>query len=91
MTLVAIAEKLKTTKQKLERESLQALLEKKHLAINAKLVRLAVKYGVQGVSEFERAVKKGRIRESNHSLNDFFEFDHLEAERKNIQQLLKNV
>jgi hypothetical protein len=51
---------------------------------------LARKYGVQTISELDERVQAGQIREAE-AFEDYFEFDHLEAERDTLLDSLKEL
>ncbi len=88
MTFTMVANQLQTNPRTLERESIRTYLQQKLLSINGEILRLAMRYGVGSVREFEKAARKGTIREDERTLEDFFSFDHLEAQRKKLKQLL---
>jgi len=86
----AIARKLDMEPQALEKESLRVYLEARRRHVEAQLFLLVRKYGVQTVHQFDAAIQEGRIRESD-GFEDFFAFDHLEAERDKILEALNSL
>ena len=89
MTLLErAATRLNVIPEKLERESLQAYLERNLRLVESELFMLAQRYGVQTVTELDKAVQSGRFHEKD-AFKDFFRFDHLENERQAIRELLE--
>ena len=86
----SIASKLQLSPQELEHASLQLFLDHKLRLIESRLLELARNYGVQTVAELDELVKSGRIHE-DEAFEDYFEFDHLEAERNALLDSLKEV
>jgi hypothetical protein len=86
----AIARKLDMQPKDLKRESLLAYLEARRRQVEAQLFLLATKHGVQTVQEFDTAIQQGKIREAE-GFEDFFSFDHLEAERAKILEALHSL
>ncbi len=90
MTLSDVAIKLRLPPEELERESLHLFLSHRLRLIESQLLELAGKYNVQTVTELDALVQSGKVHESN-AFEDYFEFDHLEAERDAVQELLKEI
>ena len=86
----AVARKLGIGPGHLERESLHAYLEARRRQVEAQLFQLATKHGVRTVQEFDAEIRQGRIREAV-GFEDFFTFDHLEAERGKILEALNSL
>jgi hypothetical protein len=76
----SIAVKLRLSPQELEQESLRLFLNHRLRLVESQLLSLARKYGAQTVTELDEMVQKGQIHE-DEAFEDYFEFDHLEAER----------
>ena len=53
-------------------------------------MNLVRQYGVQTITEFDELVQSGQIREAD-AFEDYFEFDHLEAERDLLLNSLKEL
>ncbi|MCK5122959.1 MAG: hypothetical protein KAQ87_02320 [Candidatus Pacebacteria bacterium] len=87
---VTIAEKLNIGNEELERRGLKSFLERELLNIKTEFLLLSFKYGLDSVKKFEELVKKGEIRETSDTREDFFRFDYLENRTKTIEQVLKN-
>ena len=56
----------------------------------AELFLLATKHGVRTVQGLDAAIQQGKIREAE-GFEDFFSFDHLEAERDKILEALNSL
>ena len=85
-----IALKLQVPPEELERESLRLFLKHQLRLVESQLLGLARRYGVQTVSELDTLVQKGQFHEAD-AFEDFFEFDHLEAERDALLDSLREL
>lgn len=65
-------------------------LNPKLCLIESKLLGLARKYGVRTVAELDELIRIGQIHETE-AFEDYFEFDHLEAERAVLLDSLKEL
>ena len=83
MVYETIAPKLELSPQELERESLNLFLRYRLRLVESQLLRLTKEYGVQTVAELDELAKNGHIHEEE-DLEDYFEFDRLEAERDTL-------
>ncbi|MBN1582435.1 MAG: hypothetical protein JXA89_17135 [Anaerolineae bacterium] len=86
----SIAPKLQLSPQELEQASLRLFLNHKLRLIESQLLGLAHKYGVQTVAELDELIESGQIHEAE-AFEDYFEFDHLEAERGVLLDSLKEL
>ena len=86
----SIALKLQLSPQELELESLRLFLRHRLRLIESQLLRLVHKYGVHTVTELDELVQNGQIHEAE-AFEDYFEFDHLEAERDTLLNSLKEL
>jgi len=86
----SIASKLQLAPQELAQASLRLFLNHKLRLIESQLLSLAHKYGVQTVTELDELIKSGRVHEAE-AFEDYFEFDHLEAERDVLLDSLKEL
>ncbi|MCI0528843.1 MAG: hypothetical protein L0Y56_15500 [Nitrospira sp.] len=86
----AIATRLQITPQQLQQDSLRLFLNHRLRLVESQLLGLARKYGVQTVTDLDRLVQGGKIHEAE-AFEEYFEFDHLEAERDTLLDLLKEV
>ena len=86
----SIALRLQLSPQELELESLRLFLRHRLRLIESQLFSLAHKYGVQTVTELDKLVQNGQIHEAE-AFEDYFEFDHLEAERDALLDSLKEL
>lgn len=91
MTIPQISRRLARNRDTIARESMRAYLERALLDAEADIVRIGQRYGVTSVRAFDRAVRSGRIREADASLDDFFTMDRLTAMRARIRSLLRSV
>jgi hypothetical protein len=90
MVYESIALKLQMPPQELERESLRLFLHHRLRLIESQLLRLGSKYGVSTVTELDELVQSGQVHEAE-AFEDYFEFDHLEAERDALLDSLKEL
>lgn len=90
MIYETIAPKLALTPQELERESLELFLRHRLRLVESQLLRLAQAYGVQTVAELDALVQGGHLHEAE-AFEDYFEFDHLEAERDALLESLETL
>lgn len=88
-TLAIVAKKLNLNKRELEKESLKAFLERELLTKKTELFFLAIKYNFKNITLFENAVKKGKIRETSETREDFFRWDYLEKRIETLENFLK--
>ena len=86
----SIAPKLNLSPQELEKVSLRLFLTHQLRLVESQLLNLARKYGVQTVTELDEMVQSGQIHETE-AFEDYFEFDHLEAERGALRDSLKEL
>ena len=86
----SIASKLQLAPQELEQASLRLFLNHKLRLVESQLLGLAHKYGVQTVTELDKLIERGRVHEAE-AFEDYFEFDHLEAERNTLLDSLKEL
>ena len=80
MVYESVASRLQLSPQELERESLRLFLDHRLRLVESQILNLARRYGVQTVTELDELVQSGRVHESE-AFEDYFQFDHLEAER----------
>jgi hypothetical protein len=85
-----IATKLQIPPQELARESLSVFLQHRLRLVESQLLSLAQKYGVATVAELDQLVQSGQAHESE-AFEDYFEFDHLEAEREALLEALNSL
>ena len=90
MMYESIATRLQLSPQELEQQSLRLFLRHRLRLVESQLLRLAHKFGVQTVTELDKLVQKGQIHE-DEAFEDYFEFDHLEAERDLLLESFEEV
>jgi hypothetical protein len=88
MMYESIAAKLQLSPQELERESLRLFLKHRLRLVESQILDLARRYDVHTVSELDDLVQSGQIHE-DESFEDYFEFDHLEAEQDILREALE--
>jgi len=90
MLLERAATRLNVVPEKLERDSLQAYLERNLRLVESELFMLARRYGVQTVAELDEAIQTGHFHEKD-AFEDFFRFDYLENEQQALRELLEQL
>jgi len=85
-----IAWRLRLSPQELERESLMLFLRHQLRLVESQILGLARKYGVQTITELDELVQSGQVHEAQ-AFEDYFEFDHLEAERDALLESLQEL
>lgn len=85
-----IAPKLNLSPKELEQASLRLFLNHRLRLVESQLLNLARKYGVQTVTELDQMVQSGQVHEAE-AFEDYFEFDHLEAERDTLRESLREL
>jgi len=85
-----IATRLNLTPEELEQESLRVFLTHRLRLVESELLRLGQKHGVQTVTQLDEMVQAGRLHE-DEAFEDYFEFDHLTAERDLLLESLKEL
>jgi hypothetical protein len=85
-----IALRLQLSPQELERESLRVFLNHRLRLVESQLLNLAQKYGARTITDLDKLVQDGKIHEAE-AFEDYFEFDHLEAERDALLESLKEL
>ncbi len=58
--------------------------------VESELFTVALRYGVQTVTELDEAVQTGRFHEIM-AFEDYFRFDYLENERDTLHELLEQL
>lgn len=82
-----IASILEMPVAELERESLRVYLENRLAQVESRLAVLQKRYGVKSSAEMERLYRERKLNEEG-TWEDFFRFDHLEAERESLHRAL---
>lgn len=86
----ATAQTLQMKPDDLVKESLKVYVDQKLSAVEAEIFLLAKKYGVKDVFELDKRVEQGLVSE-DEAYEDYFRFDHLEAERKKLKQVVESL
>jgi hypothetical protein len=90
MNLEYLAKDLHMKPEALLKESIETFLKRKLKVIESELFFLAKKYGVGSITEFDNMVKQGKFHEE-HTFEDYFKFDNLEAERDQVLNHLEKL
>lgn len=90
MAYETLALRLQVPPQELERESLRLFLRHRLRLVESELFRLAQEYGVTTAAELDARAQRGEIHEAE-AFEDYFEFDHLEAEREILLNALEEL
>jgi hypothetical protein len=85
-----VASKLQLSPEELERESLRLFLRHRLRLVDSQLLGLARRYGVDTVNELDALIQAGQVHEAE-AFEDYFEFDHLEAERDALLESMKEL
>lgn len=85
-----IALRLQLSPEELERESLRLFLNHQLPLIESQPLSLAEKHGVRTVTELDELVQSGQLHKAE-AFEDYFQFDHLEAERDVLLDSLKEL
>ena len=85
-----VALKLQLSPEELERESLRLFLRHRLRLVDSQLLALARRYGVETVNELDALIQAGQVHEAE-AFEDYFEFDHLEAERDALLDSMKEL
>jgi len=85
-----IALRLRLSPQELKRASVRLFLRHQLRLVESQLLKLVRKYGVRTVTELDDLVQSGHVHETE-AFEDYFEFDHLEAERDTLLDSLREL
>ena len=91
MTIAAIAQKLNMPIRVLEKESIKTFLNRELHLIESELFNLSIKYGAKNIKDFQQKIKNGKIPETRGAVEDFFNFDHMEAKKDKLKKILQNL
>lgn len=70
------------------KEGLRIFLERKLREIKSEIFRIAGKYKIKTIEEFDQLYKTGQVEEKD-SWNDYQKLDHLEFKKEEIERLLQ--
>ena len=85
-----IALRLQLPPEELERQSLRLFLQHRLRLVETQILGLARRYGVETITALDSLVQQGKLREAD-AFEDYFEFDHLEAERDALLASLREL
>ncbi|KKQ34617.1 MAG: hypothetical protein US50_C0042G0006 [Candidatus Nomurabacteria bacterium GW2011_GWB1_37_5] len=74
-----------------EIESKRSFVARKILEIKTEIFSIANKYGIKSLKEFESLIKKGKIRETSESRDDFYRLDYLESRLGILNKILRTL
>ena len=81
--LEEVANDLKIDREMLTRNSLKLFLNKELSNTEAEMFKIAARHGIKSVIEFDELIKGGKVKEED-IIDDFMEFDYLEARRDDL-------
>ncbi len=87
-TLEILSKDFNLSKEDILKEGLKYFLEKRLKEIKSEIFRIAGKYKVSSIEEFDRLYREGKIEEKD-SFSDFQNLDHLEFKKDEIERLLR--
>lgn len=85
--LDTLAKELELSPERIEKESLKALLETRIHGLSAQLGTICRKYGVGTYEDLDRLIQDGKVNETQ-TLDDFQTADHLEAKIRRLKKIL---
>ena len=85
-----IAKALNINQDSLERDSLNAFLEKELRDTEADIYRIAAKHGIKSILELDEKLKRGEVTEEEIS-DDFMELDYLESRKDDLLRAVERV
>ena len=89
-TITEIASTLQMPVEELERASLRVYLHTRLAQVESALGALRQRYQVRSSAEMEQSYRAGALAEKD-SWEDFFRFDHLEAEEASLRHSLESL
>ena len=90
ISLTKVASKLRLSPQELKRRSLEAYFQQELRQIQAEILRICNQYDVTGEDGMLARYQSGELPEEG-TWEDFFRLDHLEARRKELENLLQSL
>ncbi len=89
-TLEVLSKEFSLSKDEICREGVKYFLEKKLREIKTEIFKIAGRYKISSIEEFDELYKKGKIEEKD-SWIDFQKLDHLEFKKDEIEKFLKGL
>ena len=87
LSVQSIAKEFNVSPKQLMDESLRLYLHQELVKVETELFRYAQKYGVETVTELDKKLQNGFLKEDEIH-DDFFVFDHLEYEKERLLKFL---
>jgi hypothetical protein len=81
---------LKIDREILARNSLRVFLNKELSDTEAEMFKIATRHGIESVREFDELLKGGKVKEED-IIDDFMEFDYLEARRDELLRVIEKL
>jgi len=88
--LEEVANDLKIDREMLTRNSLKLFLNKELSNTEAEMFKIAARHGIKSVIEFDELIKGGKVKEED-IIDDFMEFDYLEARRDDLLKAIEKL
>jgi len=88
--LEEVANVLKIDREMLTRNSLKFFLNKELSDTEAEMFKIATRHGIESVREFDELLKGGKVKEED-IIDDFMEFDYLEARRDELLKVIEKL
>ncbi len=88
--LEELANDLKIDREMLARNSLKLFLNKELSNAEAEMFKIASRHGIKSVLEFDALLRGGKVKEED-IIDDFMEFDYLEARRDELLRAIKKL
>ena len=87
-TLEVLSREFSLSEDDIIKEGLRIFLERKLREIKSEIFRIAGKYKIKTIEEFDQLYKTGQVEEKD-SWNDYQKLDHLEFKKEEIERLLQ--
>ncbi len=91
MIFATLAKQLRIPQRTLEKQSLAAFIGQRILEVESELIELAAKYGVKNTAGLLRAARRGHVADTTDTIEDTFRLDYLETERKQLQNIKRQL
>jgi len=88
--LEEVAKDLRIDREMLARNSLRFFLNKELSNTEAEMFKIAARHGIKSVLEFDALLRGGKVKEEE-IIDDFMEFDYLEAKRDELLKVMKKL
>lgn len=89
--LEEVAKDLRIDREMLARNSLRFFLNKELSNTEAEMFKIAARHGIKSVLEFDALLRGGGKVKEEEIIDDFMEFDYLEARRDELLEVMKKL